>query len=78
MAVLISILFSLPIGFVMGFFYHLGIQNSINKQYTSTVRKTINTYLNDCDRSGHNKYILTKAKAEILTANIISALNKLK
>ena len=78
MAVLVSILFSLPIGFVMGFFYHLNIQNGINKQYISTVRKTINNYLNDCDRSGHNKYILTKAKAEILTANIISALNKLK
>jgi hypothetical protein len=78
MAILVSILFSLSIGFVMGFFYHLGIQNSINKHYTSTVRKTINNYLNDCDRSGHNKYILTKVKAEILTANIISALNKLK
>jgi hypothetical protein len=78
MAILVSILISLSIGFVMGFFYHLNIQNGINKQYISTVRKTINTYLNDCDRSGHNKYILTKAKAEILAANIISALNKLK
>ena len=78
MAILVSILISLSIGFVMGFFYHLNIQNGINKQYISTVRKTINTYLNDCDRSGHNKYILTKAKAEILTVNIISALNKLK
>ena len=28
MAVLISILFSLPIGFVMGFFYHLNIENA--------------------------------------------------
>ena len=78
MAILVSILFSLPIGFVMGFFYHLNIQNSINKQYINTVRKTINNYLVDCDRSGHNKYILTKTKAEILSANIISALNKLK
>ena len=78
MAILVSILISLSIGFVMGFFYHLNIQNGINKQYTSTVRKTINDYLATCDRSGYNKYILTKAKAEILAANIISALNKLK
>jgi hypothetical protein len=78
MAILVSILFSLSIGFVMGFFYHLNIQNNINKQYLNTIRKTVNNYLNDCDRAGYNKYVLTKAKAEILVTNIVSALNKLK
>ena len=62
----------------MGFFYHLAIQNKVKQQYTNIIRKTINDYLVDCDRVGYNKYILTKAKAEILAARIILALNKLK
>lgn len=62
----------------MGFFYHLKIQNEINKQYISLIRKTINTYLIECDRISHDKYILTKGKAEVLAARIMLALNKLR
>lgn len=62
----------------MGFFYHLKIQNEINKQYISLIRKTINTYLIECDRISYDKYILTKGKAEVLAARIMLALNKLR
>ena len=78
MAILVSILFSLLIGFIMGFFYHLRIQNEVSKQHISLIRKTITTYLNECDRISYDRYILTKSKGEILAARIMLALNKLK
>ena len=78
MAILVSILFSLLIGFIMGFFYHLRLQNKISKQHISLIRKTITTYLNECDRISYDRYILTKGKGEILAARIMLALNKLK